>query len=64
MEQEFIMLSKITHRHIPHDFTHMGNLRNKPNEQRKKKREGNQETDSYLQENSQIVIRGEVGRMG
>ena len=33
-------------RQIPYDFTPMWNLRNKINEQREKKREANQETDS------------------
>ena len=34
-------------RQIPYDFMHMWNLRNKTNEQRKKReREQNQETDS------------------
>ena len=33
----------------PYDLTYMWNLRNKTNEQRGKKGETNQETDSYLQ---------------
>ena len=32
-------------RQIPYNFTHMWNLSNKTNEQRKKERETNQETD-------------------
>ena len=47
-ELENIMLSKMRQRQTPYDFTHMWNLRNKTNEHGGKKREANQETDSYV----------------
>ena len=45
MELKGIMLSKIREIKIPYDFTHMWNFRNKWT--KGKKRETNQETDSY-----------------
>jgi len=44
MDLESIMLSKVSQRKIPHDFTHMWNLRN--TQRKKKETETNQETDS------------------
>ena len=52
---------------MPHNFTHMWNLRNKTNEQMKKKRERQRETNQKLKivllttENKLMVTRGEVG---
>ena len=52
------MLSEIKERQIPYNFTHVWNLRNKTNEQRKK--ETNKKT-LLTTENKLVVARGKVG---
>ena len=47
---------EVRQRKIPYDFTHMWNLRNKTNQEKK------QETDSYYRGKKMMVTTGEVGR--
>ena len=51
----------VRERQIPYDFTHLWNLRNKTNKQRKK-RESDKPRNRFLNmENKLMVTRGEVG---
>ena len=58
MDPEGIILSEISQEEIPHDFTHMWNLRNK---RAKEKREREKPRNRLLTiENKQIATRGAV----
>ena len=59
-------MEQVRERQISYDFTLMWNLRNKTNEQRRKKREGGKPRNRLLTvENKQMVTRREVGgKMG
>ena len=59
MDLESIMLSRIKERQISYDYTHMWNLRNKTNEQKKKKKE--RQTKKQTIENKLMVTKGEDG---
>ena len=69
MQLESIMLSdnnsvrerQVRERQIPYDFTHMWNLRNKTNEQRKKRERDKPRNGLLTIENKPMVTRGDVG---
>ena len=51
----------VRQKQIPYDFTHMGNLRNKTNEQRKKRERDKPRNRLLTLENKLMVTRGEIG---
>ena len=64
IELEYIMLSKIGQRQIPHDFTHIWNLRNQTDEHRGRKRKKRETEANHKRlltiENKLRVVVGEV----
>ena len=52
----------VRERQIPYDFTHLWNLRNKTNKQRRKKEKDTNQETLLTTENKVMVTRGEMGR--